>query len=139
MRDDIIQEQVTLQRFNRVKVVAAIILSQIKRFKICPLAVKKELPYIAKCRAHVNSLSILESQRYCEFYRYYSDEFATWTLVRHPVGRHLDVFKGEKASLENRICFSCKLLPEEKLKTGSARYGRGGAGINSHCFALLDW
>ena len=75
------------------------------------------------------------------FYKFYSANFLNYTLVLHPVGRHLDTFAEGKPSLENRACFFFQLKGDGTTglyKTGDA-YGRGGCGLNNFCFALLDW
>ena len=70
------------------------------------------------------------------FYQFYSANFLNYTLVMHPVGRHLDFFADNKPSLENRICFSFKLKRDgtSGLKNTGYKYGRGGCGLH-----LLDW
>jgi hypothetical protein len=105
---------------------------------ICPIAVKEELQNVAFARKFIEQFSldkILASQQKLSlFYAFYSENYLSYTLVQHPVGRHLDTFANGKPSLENRVCFSF-LLHQNKIKG----YGRGGAGMHRFCFALPDW
>jgi len=139
MPDELITQQEIMQQFFMVKPLAAIILSTVTRFKICPIACQQELLYVSRTQAHLDTLPELGNGRKSAFYRYYSKMFVNCTLMRHPCGRHHDVFSNGIASLENRICFSCPLDNKEKNSTGTARYGRGGAGTERYTFALLDW
>jgi hypothetical protein len=52
------------------------------------------------------------------------------TLIAHPVGYHLDVFKDDQPGLENKTAFRV---------TGYKGVGRGGGRKNEFVFALLDW
>ena len=144
----LIQQQRMLQDFIMVKPLAALIISELERTttklggrKICPLAVQSELSHLELSKAFVSGQhkEKIRTTRSFEFYKFYSKNFLTFTLVRHPVGCHQDVFADGSPSLENKVCFSCPLLREERLCEGTDRYGRGGAGIDNHCFALLDW
>ena len=76
---------------------------------------------------------------YCAMYMKYD----RYTLVCHPVGRHIDNFgKGVSSKLENRFCMSFELDRFNRTnigKVGSLPYGRGGAGLHSYAFAVLDW
>ena len=112
----LIKKQLAIRNFIMAKPLAALILSKITRFSICPEAVEIELSCIQGALTHVNALSALNLRRSDEFYQHYSDMYVHFTLIRHPVGRHLDVFSKGKPSLENRICFSCPLLPEERSR-----------------------
>jgi hypothetical protein len=56
-----------------------------------------------------------------------------YSMVCYPVGYHVDTFAGNKASLENKICFIMKSWK------GTRGCGRGGAGPNKYVWALLDW
>ena len=54
------------------------------------------------------------------------------TLVQHPVGYHQDVFgKGDSSKLENRRVFY------NYGRDGSS--GRGGFGLGTFAYAILDW
>ena len=54
------------------------------------------------------------------------------TLVQHPVGFHQDVFgKGDSSKLENRRVFY------NYAQDGSS--GRGGFGLGTFAYAILDW
>ncbi|GFH47040.1 predicted protein [Chaetoceros tenuissimus] len=77
-----------------------------------------------------------------QFYIFYAFMFLNFTLVMHAVALHLDRFSDGEESLENRLCFSFPLDRDGRsglAKTGSCPYGRGGAGLDRFCFALLDW
>jgi hypothetical protein len=105
---------------------------------ICPIAVKEELQNVAFTRKFIEQFSLDKNlspqQKLGLFYAFYSENYLSYTLVQHPVGRHLDTFANGKPSLENRVCFSFLLRQNEKKG-----YGRGGAGMHRFCFALLDW
>ena len=75
------------------------------------------------------------------FYQFYATNYLNFTLVMHPVGRHLDEFSDRKPSLENKVFFSFPLSKNESsgLANTGYKYGRGGAGLNKFCYALLDW
>ena len=139
MPASLIQQQLAIQTFFMVKPLAADILSRLNRFKICPLSVQQELSFASKARAYVDEQPDLGNRRKAAFYVFYSSNFIKCTLVRHAVGMHHDVFAAGKPSLENRMCFKCPLESNEKRATGTSRYGRGGAGVDYHCFAILDW
>ena len=70
--------------------------------------------------------------RKLNFYLFYSANYIKFTLVEHSVGRHLDIFAEDRPSLENRVCFAYKSV-------GRGATGRGGAGPQFYCYALLDW
>ena len=55
-----------------------------------------------------------------------------YSVVGYPVCYHLDVFKDNTASLENKICMSF-------TSTNIKDIGRGGDGEGKFVFALLDW
>ena len=139
MPDDLIAQQEMMQQFFMVKPLSTIILSNVKHFKICPMACQQELFYIRQTQAHLDTLPELGNGRKSAFFQYYSKMFVNCTLMRHPCGRHIDVFANGMPSLENRICLSCPLDNKEKNASGTERYGRGGAGTERYTFALLDW
>jgi hypothetical protein len=102
---------------------------------ICPNAVSNELKHIQVAQDYIRTHLRDKSHRKLGFYSFYETECAKYTLVCHPVGRHLDVYRksgARGATLENRICFS--------LNGGKHfGYGRGGKGRNKFVFALLGW
>ena len=55
------------------------------------------------------------------------------TLVAHPVSYHYDVFPQGKSSLENKLCFKFA------RNDGGYDIGRGGNGLDTFVFAILDW
>mgnify|MGYP001211765819 FL=1 len=69
----------------------------------------------------------------------------TYTLVCHPVGRHNDYFsRNIPSKLENRFCMFFEL--DKHLQTNIENLngyyfpcGRGGNGVMSYSFAVLDW
>ena len=48
------------------------------------------------------------------FYQLYESTYLNFTLVQHPVGRHLDVFSDSKLTLDNRALFSYELNNHNK-------------------------
>lgn len=79
-------------------------------------------------------------QKYCYIFSKYYD---TYTLVTHPVGRHVDIFQKETpCKLENRflIRFCLDQNNQTNLKgTGYNHFGRGGSGLSNYVFSVLDW
>lgn len=74
-----------------------------------------------------------------QYYNQYSSKYNHYTLVTHPVGRHNDTFEDSNTSkLENRFCmhFNPKSISSKII---SRPYGRGGNGVDSFVFAVLDW
>jgi len=75
---------------------------------ICPIAVKEELQNVAFARKFIEQFSLdknlASQQKLSLFYAFYSENYLSYTLVQHPVGRHLDTFANGKPSLENRVC-----------------------------------
>jgi hypothetical protein len=118
------------------------------QLSICPIACDEELWQARTAREFLlnflqhSKTSYTEFQKKQLYYQFYSANFVNFTLVMHPVGRHLDVFADEKPSLENRVCFAFNLDKYGHTNisnTGTSGYGRGGCGMGKFCFALLDW
>ena len=152
-----------LQNFISTKPLAAAILTEIQstigkhpdlpKLKICTIAVKQELQNAQTARRFVKTFvknynSTKTSKQWYKrheesllFYTFYAIHFLNFTLVMHPVGGHLDTFADDEPSLENRVCFSFNLNQDGRtgIPHTGYRYGRGGAGMNKFCFALLDW
>lgn len=71
----------------------------------------------------------------------------TYTLICHPVGRHNDKFEnGISSKLENRFCMFLNIDRHNKTNVkgigaceNNYSYGRGGNGIHSYSFSVLDW
>lgn len=129
-----------LQDFIATKPLSAQIISKIEDSSmllcgldsICPDAVANELQHIQIAQKYIQAHCQDESRRKLLFFSFYASECTHFTLVCHPVGRHVDVFKNNEASLENRICFS--------FNGGeSFGYGRGGKGRNKFLFGLCGW
>jgi hypothetical protein len=118
---------------------------------ICCDAVMEELANAQCARAFLTNyvrdlesvLHIKVSHEDCKtyFYQFYATNYVNFTLVMHPVGRHMDVFADKQPSLENRVCFCFPLdkFGKTNVKNTGYRYGQGGCGLNQFCFALLDW
>jgi hypothetical protein len=131
-----------LQDFIATKPLSAQIIVKLKNSctllcgldSICPEAVSNELKHIQVAQDYIRTHLQEGSQRKLVFSSFYRAECTNYTLVCHPVGRHLDVYKksGPGATLENRICFSFN---------GGKHfgYGRGGKGRKKFVFALLGW
>ena len=81
MPDELITQQEIIQQFFIVKPLAAIILSTVTRFKICPIACQQELLYVRETQAHLDTLPELGNGRKSAFYRYYSKMFVNCTLM----------------------------------------------------------
>ena len=142
-----------LRHFASTKAIAALLLCEltkdpdIMKYPVCPTAVASELQHIEHTRHYIKTLTaekhgvLKGTEIETLFYQYYSSKFLNYTLVMHPVGRHIDVFADGLPSLENRMCFLLKENHEkkEKLWNLGTKYGRGGGGPNKFCFALLDW
>lgn len=118
------------------------------QLSICPIACNEELWQASTTRDFLlnflqhSTTSYTEFQKKQLYYHFYSANFVNFTLVMHPVGRHLDVFADGKPSLENRVCFAFNLDKYGHTNisnTGTSGYGRGGCGMGMFCFALLDW
>ena len=58
----------------------------------------------------------------------------SYSVVAYPVGYHIDTFKENKPSFENKICFI-----QSKCSMSCRGEGRGGAGGGNYVWALLDW
>ena len=150
-----------LQDFASTKALAAIIVTKLEsnperpfpNLRICPIAVAEELANATASReflkAFIQKDSAPKDQKppadkriiKLMFYQFYALHFLNFTLVMHAVGRHLDSFSENKPSLENRICFTFPLNDYKKTELSNTgyRYGRGGAGMDVFCYALLDW
>ena len=101
------------------------------------------LGIVIQREAVINSLNQIQNQkdvfstirnRYKKKHRLI-DLLATdnrFSVVAYPVCYHLDVFKDDTASLENKICMSFKSKNIHDI-------GRGGDGEGRFVFALLDW
>lgn len=163
MTEELMEKYHFLHDFIATKPLAAAIFTEIEsmignypnlpQLKICTIAVKHELQNAEIARHFVKTFIKKYNRRKASkerykrhehsllFYRFYAIHFLNFTLVMHPVGGHLDVFADKQPSLENRVCFSFDL--DQNGRTGiqhtGYRYGRGGAGMNKFCFALLDW
>ena len=57
----------------------------------------------------------------------------SYSVVAYPVGYHIDTFKENKPSFENKICFI-----QSKCSMSCHGEGRGGAGGGNYVWALLD-
>ena len=144
--------------FVSTKPLAATIISTIEgegmpNIKICPVAVEEELTNVRHAKAFLAKFLKDSKARNPEknlptyfhnkimFYQFYATTYLNFTLVQHPVGRHLDVFSDGKPSLENRVLFSYELNKnnESMVANSGYRYGRGGCGKHRFCFGLLDW
>jgi hypothetical protein len=106
----------------------------ITQVSICPIACEKELWQASATRDFLmhflqhSTVSYTEFQKKQLYYQFYAANYVTFTLVMHPVGRHLDVFADGKPSLENRVCFAFNLDKYGQTnvsKTGNG-YGHGG-------------
>ena len=144
-----------LQDFASTKPLAASILHALRQhntpmqccIKICPVAVAEEMKNVAAARdfmiqyLRAHKITIDKSAIKLMFYQFYATNFLNFTLIMHAVGRHLDFFSESKPSLENRVCFSFDLNKQGQSGVGStgSGYGRGGAGTERFCYALLDW
>ena len=150
-----------LQDFASTKALAAIIVTKLEsnperpfpNLRICPIAVAEELANATASReflkAFIQKDSAPKNQKppadkriiKLMFYQFYALHFLNFTLIMHAVGRHLDSFSENKPSLENRICFTFPLNDYKKTELSNTgyRYGRGGAGMDVFCYALLDW
>lgn len=143
MPEELLKKHVALRTFIMTKSLAADIITKIEEephevhglssgYRICPVACSEEIICANHARAFVSAtLTAQDQRRQLNFYLFYNVNFIKFTLVQHPVGRHKDIFADGKPSLENRICFSFQ-------KKGND-YGRGGAGMDNFCYALLDW
>jgi hypothetical protein len=119
----------------------------IAQMSICPIACDEELQQASATRDFLihflqhSKVTYTEFQKKQLYYQFYAANFVTFTLVMHPVGRHLDVFADGKPSLENRVCFAFNLdkYGQTNVSNTGNSYGRGGDGMGMFCFALLDW
>ena len=139
-----------LQSFVSTKPMCALIIRQIEITndiaidKVSHQACNTELQQINDCKSFLKQYQQTTNYKnYANvrgskaiFYQFYSSKFNNYTMVLHPVGRHYDVFSDSKPSLENRVCFRIDNI-RSSLKTNS--YGRGGCGLNTFCFAIVDW
>jgi hypothetical protein len=111
-----------LYDFAEAKIMSVLLLEAVNTtvmFNIHQAAVEKEIGVIRQCDTYTRKVLLRDFIN-----------MNTHTLVCHAVGYHRDTFKGNKPSLENKICF---VVPSHK------GMGRGGAGSEKHVVALLDW
>ena len=107
--------------FASTKPLTALILNELSAvrklldFIVCPKAIRSELinikhslfflkKYIQFLKES-NRTSFNDKLKKEIFYQYYSSKFLKYTLVMHPIGRHLDTFADNYSSLENRVFF----------------------------------
>ena len=162
MHPKLLQKYECLRDFASVRPMGALVLEKIEQHiqqnrtnvpvkNVCPIAMKQELTYIDNARHFLKDIMSHHEKKqgkkltYEElillFYEFYAENFQNYTLVMHAVGGHLDVFADGKPSLETRICFSFLLDKFENTSvwnSGSGN-GRGGAGMDKFCFALIHW
>jgi hypothetical protein len=148
MKPELLSQHKVLQHFIMVKPLTALLIQNLlkgghknpelsKDFAISPGAISHELTCHQKALSYVtenvtkNKDSDAGMTPKEKYYQFYTKMFKC-TLVKHPVGRHLDTFP-DGPSLENRICFS---FPRQH---GENCYGRGGAGIEHMTYCVLDW
>jgi len=144
MKPQLLQKHELLQNFIMTKPLSAMLVTALisrghgnpalgKDFQINPIAVREELINAEQALIHIDNCEpmIACESRKLVYYQYYLSEFVNCTLVKHSVGRHIDQFKDNCASLENRVCFA---FPG---RFGDC--GRGGAGLRNYTFAVLDW
>ena len=145
-----LQKYKFMELFVSSKPIAALILNQLEQDdsinmnNICPMACKIELQNVCNTKKFLKGyLKSPHFRRIAEeknvqtiFYQYYATKYVNYTMVSHPVERHYDVFADGKPSLENRVCF---VVENIRSNLSLTTYGRGGAGINKFCFAILDW
>ena len=144
MKPELLSQHKVLQHFIMVRPLTALLIQNLlkgghknpkltKDFAINPGAISHELTCHQKALSHVteNKDSDAGMTLKEKYYQFYTKMFVKCTLVKHPVGRHLDTFP-DGPSLENRIFFAFPLNRENC-------YGRGGAGIGQMTYCVLDW
>ena len=145
-----LQKYKFMELFVSTKPIAALILFQLEQDhsinmkNICPVACAIELQNVCNTKEFVKGFMKSEAYKRFHFgksvqtifYEFYATKYVNYTMVMHPVGRHYDVFADGKPSLENRVCF---VVEDIRSNLSLTTYGRGGAGLNKFCFAILDW
>lgn len=146
MKGELLQKYKLLQKFVLSKPYAALIIHAVEKnlpsWRFSPESVDAEIENIRCTRAYldITKPSTLKELMF-KFCEYYVAKFLMFTLVLHAVGRHLDYFRNDDVSLENRICFKFKLDKNgyTRVKKLGKTKGRGGGGLEYCSFALLDW
>ena len=139
MPPELMSQYVFLQEFLSTKCKAALILYELNAsdlpYKIQPSAVMQEIRNLKKAQVfdykflqEANPTKRIIPKR--EYVMRYLSTMHRHTLVQHPVGFHIDLIKGQPV-LENKVCF--------RLNHKLNDTGRGGAGIGTFVFAILDW
>ena len=139
MPPELMSQYVFLQEFLSTKCKAALLLYELNAsdlpFKIQPNAVMQEIRNLKRAQVFdykflQQAISAKRTISKKEYVMRYLSTMHRHTLVEHPVGFHIDVIKGQPV-LENKVCF--------RLKHKTNDTGRGGSGIGTFVFALLDW
>ena len=120
---------------------------QKKRLNTTNSIVQRKINYLPAIDKGINWETSSLVHKFCYIFSTHEEQRDIYTLVCHPVGRHNDTFEsGTTSKLENRFCMFLDIDKHNKTNVKDIDvdmfkhpYGRGGNGMSSYSFAVLDW